>query len=199
MKDKSVVVGKLYKTDWRGYKSISTPVFFLLEGLFVIAGIAFYIVEESPAILLFAVISVILSIPIPFSGCFSPLLVETGGVRMQRRFVAWEDLVLEIASSTFPLGADVYWLALSEGRLKPKTAHRQIIFQVLVTKENLELLFRFYNKKVEFLDAKIIDLSYRPTNYLEFKKRDPDGLIAKHNAKVDAMAMEKRNKISTSE
>ena len=65
---------------------------------------------------------------------------------------------------------------------------------MLVTKENLELLFRFYNKKVEFLDAKIIDLSYRPTNYLEFKKRDPEGLIAKHNAKVDAMAMEQSNK-----
>lgn len=185
MTNKSLFVAKFYKTNIVG--SGHTPVsYWILVGGSCVLGLIVGWISNTPEMFWVVGCAILVSVLLQLSGEFEPLYLETKGIRYKKKFVPWEDLVLTMVPNTYPEYKECrYWLVLSEGKLQYKTRKKQQIFKLAVTKENLQLLFRFYNKKVE-----VVDLGYRPTSHFDFKKQDPDGLIAKHNAKIDTMAME---------
>lgn len=176
VKDKSVVVGKLHKSQIDGRRipaSFAAVILIVCASVFVVAGF----VWEEPSFHWPAVFIVGLGVIIALTGYFEPLCVETAGVRRKKRFVSWDDLVVTMVQN-MPLenNSHPYWLVLSEGKLKYKTRKKQTIFRLAVTDENLSLVLNFYKKKVE-----TTDMGYRPVNCTEFRQ-DPNGLIARHNA-----------------
>ena len=144
VKDKSVVVGKIYKSQIDGRRipaSLMAVIFIVCASVFVVAGF----VWEEPSFHWPAVFIVGLGVIIALTGYFEPLCVETAGVRRKKRFVSWDDLVVTMVQN-MPLenNSHPYWLVLSEGKLKYKTRKKQTIFRLAVTDENLSLVLNFY-------------------------------------------------------
>lgn len=182
MEKKSLVIGKLYKTELYG-KILSPVACWIITIATVVTCIIASIVLETPTFYIIAGAVAIIQICAVVSEATTPLIVETCGVRYKTQFFPWQNVAVTVVLGLAHKNG-LPSIVVSEGKLNSKTVRKQTIFRMMFTKNNLLLLCSTCSQKIEILDS-----CYRPLENIKIKQ-DPDGLIAKHNAKVDAMAME---------